>query len=611
MLSRGEAKREGRKAFKNHYFLYVAVCLIAAFMGAEFSSSLQIVRTYSSRQEESLSSQFLSMGSMSIVYEDLIQEWEEKNQVSRPQKEEKEEEHPVLGRRRGVLAKVVNGITSGSFLVTIVSAVRNISGSENLALLVSILFSTGFSFLLWFFLTNMYTAVSRRIFLEGRVYEQVPIQRFVYFLRVKRWAKVSWVMFVTSAFQFLWSLTVIGGFIKHYSYYLVPYIEAENPSLSARQAITLSRRMMKGHKWECFVFELSFIGWSLLGSLTFGLTEILYSNPYKVSAFSEYYARYREMAIDGGIPGAGYLNDRYLFEKAGEETRRRVYEEVFAAMGRPDPEQAEELRGVRGFMAKWFGVVLWNSPQERAYEEAESRRIKAEVYKAAARGEAYPGRLHPVPEKERRVRMETLQYIRRYSICSLVLMFFSFSFIGWLWEVALHLISDGRFVNRGVLHGPWLPIYGAGGVMILILLNRLRKKPVLEFLAAITLCGVVEYFTAYYLEMTHNGMKWWDYSGYFLNLHGRICAEGLLVFGLGGVAIVYVLAPVLDNWFRRIPRKILIPFCILLAAVFAADAAYSFANPNAGEGISSGQAEARIEEPSRPETGGTGRQAGA
>ena len=45
--------------------------------------------------------------------------------------------------------------------------------------------------------------------------------------------------------------------------------------------------------------------------------------------------------------------------------------------------------------------------------------------------------------------------------------------------------------------------------------------------------------------------KWWDYTGYFLNLHGRICAEGLLVFGVGGMAFVYVIAPLIDNWVKE------------------------------------------------------------
>ena len=180
---------------------------------------------------------------------------------------------------------------------------------------------------------------------------------------------------------------------------------------------------------------------------------------------------------------------------------------------------------------------------------------------------------------------------RHYSIWSMIMLFFIFALIGWLWEVSLHLVSNGEFVNRGVLHGPWLPIYGTGGVLILVVLNKLRSKPLAEFCATIVLCGCVEYFTAWYLEATHDGQKWWDYSGYFLNLHGRICAEGLLVFGLGGMAIVYVAAPFLDNFLQKIKLQIIVPLCVALLTVFIADQIYSGKHPNTGKGITNSAAQ--------------------
>ena len=78
----------------------------------------------------------------------------------------------------------------------------------------------------------------------------------------------------------------------------------------------------------------------------------------------------------------------------------------------------------------------------------------------------------------------TVSSDRSYSLVNLVMMFFIFCFVGWVWEVSLAFISEGTFVNRGTLHGPWLPIYGTGGVIILILLKKLRKKPLFELLAA-------------------------------------------------------------------------------------------------------------------------------
>ena len=71
--------------------------------------------------------------------------------------------------------------------------------------------------------------------------------------------------------------------------------------MKANEAITLSRKMMDGHKWECFVFELSFIGWQILGIFTMGLFNVFYTNPYMVSAFTRYYAQLRAEAIEKKI----------------------------------------------------------------------------------------------------------------------------------------------------------------------------------------------------------------------------------------------------------------------------------------------------------------------
>lgn len=97
--------------------------------------------------------------------------------------------------------------------------------------------------------------------------------------------------------------------------------------------------------------------------------------------------------------------------------------------------------------------------------------------------------------------------MRNYSIPSLILIFFCMSFIGWFWEVSSHVVLYHSFANRGVLHGPWLPIYGVGGLLILMLLKKFREKPVVEFLLAVLLCGVVEYFTGLVLELTHDGQN--------------------------------------------------------------------------------------------------------
>ena len=95
----------------------------------------------------------------------------------------------------------------------------------------------------------------------------------------------------------------------------------------------------------------------------------------------------------------------------------------------------------------------------------------------------------------------------------------------------------------------------------------------------------MEIISTVFLESLHGGTRWWDYTGYFLNLHGRICAEGLLTFGIGGMAVVYVLVPFLDGVFRKLPARTLMVTACILTAVFAADQVYSMKYPNEGKGI--------------------------
>lgn len=147
-----------------------------------------------------------------------------------------------------------------------------------------------------------------------------------------------------------------------------------------------------------------------------------------------------------------------------------------------------------------------------------------------------------------------LNYERAYSATSLILMFFLFSFTGWIWEVLIHIIEDGMIINRGLLLGPWLPIYGTGGVLILMLLKRWRSQPLITMGLIMLLCGTVEYITSIGLEFFF-GQRWWDYSDMLFNFQGRICLEGLLIFGIGGLFFIYLIAPKIDNLLQTVSQK--------------------------------------------------------
>lgn len=170
------------------------------------------------------------------------------------------------------------------------------------------------------------------------------------------------------------------------------------------------------------------------------------------------------------------------------------------------------------------------------------------------------------------------------TILNYILLFLVCAFIGWIWEVLLTLIKTGHLVNRGVLYGPWLPLYGFGGVLMAALLHRFEHRPLVVFLASTTLCGLLEYFTGWFLETFHH-LKWWDYSDLPFNLHGRICLLSVTAFGLCGLLMIYVLKPITFRLFERIPFSARRVICLVFLLCVLGDAAHASAHPNTGEGI--------------------------
>ena len=155
----------------------------------------------------------------------------------------------------------------------------------------------------------------------------------------------------------------------------------------------------------------------------------------------------------------------------------------------------------------------------------------------------------------------------------LVLLFFAYSFLGWCIEVTLKYFQFHRFINRGFLTGPWLPIYGSGAVLITLAVNGLaplESSVGTTFALSFVLCGTVEYGTSYVMEKRFHA-RWWDYSQKPMNLHGRVWIGNLVLFGLGGVLIIEVLDPLflgLIGSLSLLRRQILAG---VLGSVFLAD----------------------------------------
>lgn len=547
--ARRDWKRAARRTVFSHYWMAIMVCLVAAFLGTEFTGSLESL--HFTRQKWDVISNFLAS-------------------FGRP---------GAAANSRGVFAIAVNKIADGSLQNIVNNTIMSLAGSSEFWQSFGIVVSSLVSMTYWVLVTHTFVVILRRLFMEMRVYEEVPPYRALYLHSARCWGRTSLALLRVAVQRGLWWLTIIGGAIKTFSYYLCGFILAENPTMKGGDAIALSRKMMNGHKWECFLLEFSFVPWHLLSLATFGLSSLFYSSAYLSAARCEFYAAVRAQVKAEGEAQA--LRDTYLFEKAGAKTLRRAYNDL----GRPAEKLPARVYGnrVTRFFGECLGVTLFVNPQDVAREKIQDREYRLRYMRRCEQGLSYPIRLSPLLQYEHKDHEPAL-FTRKYPVTTLVLLFFLFSIIGWCWEVVLHLLSEGTFVNRGVLHGPWLPIYGTGGVLVLLALYKLRDKPWLEFWATVVVCGVVEYFTAYYLETVYD-RRWWDYAGYFLNLHGRICAEGLLVFGLGGMAVVYGVAPLFDNLLHKVRHSVLIGLCAALIALFCVDQAYSHFHPNEGEGI--------------------------
>lgn len=150
------------------------------------------------------------------------------------------------------------------------------------------------------------------------------------------------------------------------------------------------------------------------------------------------------------------------------------------------------------------------------------------------------------------------------------LLFFIYSVLGWLIETTLVSLENKKFINRGFLIGPYCPIYGCGCLSMILYLTQYQDNILTVFILGVVICSVLEYFTSYIMEKLFK-TRWWDYSTKKFNLNGRICGENALLFGLGGLLIIYVIQPFTKKGLNFIPDNIVIILSIIAFLVFIAD----------------------------------------
>jgi uncharacterized membrane protein len=161
-----------------------------------------------------------------------------------------------------------------------------------------------------------------------------------------------------------------------------------------------------------------------------------------------------------------------------------------------------------------------------------------------------------------------------YTLDQWVLFFFFYCLCGWIWESCYVSARQHRWVNRGFLHGPLLPIYGSGAVIVLLATLRVQGSLPLIALLGLLAATVLEYCTGAAMERLFK-VRYWDYSTQKCNLNGYVCLSSTLAWGVFSVLLVKVIHPPVAWLILRIPAVWSEPLVFVLVAGTTVDAVQS------------------------------------
>lgn len=161
-----------------------------------------------------------------------------------------------------------------------------------------------------------------------------------------------------------------------------------------------------------------------------------------------------------------------------------------------------------------------------------------------------------------------------YSAAEWLLVFYLYCFLGWCFESAVVSVQQRRFVNRGFLRGPMLPIYGFGATLLLHIALPLHAHPVWLFFASMVAATVFEYIVGVVMERLFK-IKYWDYSEHRFQFRGYICLQSSVCWGVMGLLLTWVIHPPVEALVVGLPFVLLLVLDVLLSAAFVSDVVVS------------------------------------
>ena len=162
-----------------------------------------------------------------------------------------------------------------------------------------------------------------------------------------------------------------------------------------------------------------------------------------------------------------------------------------------------------------------------------------------------------------------------YEFSQWILFFFFYSFVGWIWESCYVSAKKRRWINRGFMHGPMLPLYGTGALVILVSTIGVRENTALVFAIGMTAATILEYFTGAAMERLFH-VRYWDYTNTRFNLKGYICFGASLCWGCFSVLLVRVIHVPVERIVLQIPDTAADITAFVLTAAAAVDFTQAF-----------------------------------
>lgn len=161
-----------------------------------------------------------------------------------------------------------------------------------------------------------------------------------------------------------------------------------------------------------------------------------------------------------------------------------------------------------------------------------------------------------------------MEIIGGYTLQQWLMFFYIYCFIGWIWECSYVSIRIKKFTNRGFMHGPLLPIYGSGAIVMLFATVYVQRNVILVFLVSAIAATSLELVTGTVMEELFK-VRYWDYTRFKLNFKGYICLPATLLWGTGGVLLRYFINKPIEKFILSIPKSVL-QLCVFGISIAAA-----------------------------------------